>query len=189
MAAPQSKTIRDLSGKWILHKTLSDDPDAVLALQGIGWLTRKAVGLATVTQHLRCYTAPAEDGSSGEVTHRVLDWQFRPHSDWLFGDLQGKSRFNTLAAIREENKGKGKIEEDAKFLTEGWLPETEEGEVVESFVDNEKAGWTGWQVWGFADVEVNGKKERWLCRRFAVRKGDKVVKVRLCYEWNGDLDA
>lgn len=125
----------------------------------------------------------------GTTEKRTLDWQYRDHSDWLFGDLKGKSRYTTIANILEESKGKGDTEEDAKFICEGWLPETQEGDVVESYVDNEGKGWTGWQIWGFAEVEVDGKKERWFVRRFAVRKGKEVVRVRLVYEWAGELDS
>lgn len=90
-----------------------------------------------------------------------------------------------MKAIIEESKGKGHVEEDAKYLAEGWLKETEEGEVVESFVDNEGAKWTGWQIWGFA--EING--ERKLTRRFAIRGKDKneVVRIRLTYDWAGEI--
>jgi hypothetical protein len=43
------------------------------------------------------------------------------------------------------------------------------------------------QIWGFATV--NG--ERWLVRKFAIRRKDKdeVVRIRLCYEWAGELDS
>lgn len=36
---------------------------------------------------------------------------------------------------------------------------------------------------------MNG--ERWLVRKFAIRRKDRdeVVKVRLCYEWAGELDG
>jgi hypothetical protein len=89
-----------------------------------------------------------------------------------------------LKAVLEESKGQGVVEEDAKYLAEGWLKETEEGEIVESFVDNEGAKWTGWQIWGFA--EING--ERKLTRRFAIRRKDEdqVVRVRLIYDWAGE---
>jgi hypothetical protein len=181
-------------------KALSSPTEPVFVLQGVGWLTRKALGLATVTQSLHSFVGPPDDDpSAAPVTHinidqtatgglkgtsekRNLDWKERPHSDYLFGDLIAKSRWNTLAKIGEENKGKEVIEGDAKYLLEGWLPETTDGEVVESFVNNEKAGWTGWQVWGFADV--NG--DRWLVRRFVIRKGDKVERVRLVYAWAGE---
>ena len=70
MASPPEVNSRNLSGKFIMvcynlliytnpplkqynqNKSISDDLDAVLALQGIGWLTRKAIGLATVV--VRC---------------------------------------------------------------------------------------------------------------------------------------
>lgn len=163
----------------------------------MGWLTRKALGAATVTQHLKHHTA--EDGTSAQIDidqlisgglkgsseKRTLDWQWRGHSDWLFGTLKGRSRYTTLAAVLEEAKGKGVVEEDAKYLTEGWLKETEEGEVMETFVDNEGNKWTGWQIWGFA--EIGG--ERKFVRHVVVRKSDKneVQRVRLVYDYVGEL--
>ncbi|KAF2679327.1 hypothetical protein K458DRAFT_445878 [Lentithecium fluviatile CBS 122367] len=208
MAAPANKSIKDLNGKWVINKALSDSTDPILALQGVGWLTRKAVGLATVTQHCKQYQAPPDDaptappvphidieqsatgGVKGTTEKRCLDWEYRSHSDWLFGELRGKSRITTLARILEEAKDaegesvkEGRREEDAKFLAEGWLEESKDGEVVESFADA-KSGWTGWQVWGFSDV----KGERWLTRRFAIRRKDReeVVLARLVYEWVGE---
>jgi hypothetical protein len=181
---------------------LSDSPDPVLALQGVGWLTRKAIGAATVTQHLKQIPTTGADGQpcteitieqfatagmKGTTEARIMDWQYRGHTDWLFGTLQGRSRYTTMKALVEEAKGKGGIEEeDAKFLAEGWLKETEDGEIVESFVDNDGAKWTGWQIWGFA--EING--ERRLTRRFCIRRKNKneVVRIRLTYDWVGALE-
>jgi hypothetical protein len=179
------------------NKSLSDAFDPVLSLQGIGWLTRKAIGAATVTQHLK--QGVAEDGVSVriDVTQLVsggvkgnsedhrMNWEFGEHSDWLFGSVKGRSRYTTLANILEESKGQGVTEEDAKYLAQGWLKETEEGEVVQCFVENESSKWTAVQVWGFA--EINGV--RMLTRRFAVRKTnkDEVVRVRLVYDWAGEL--
>jgi hypothetical protein len=182
------------------NKSLSDSTDPVLSLQGIGWLTRKAIGLATITQHLKQSSTTGENGQpttqididqfatgglKGTSEQRILDWQFRGHTDHLFGTLQGRTRYTTLKAVVEESKGQGHVEEDAKYLTEGWLKETEDGEIVESFVDNDGAKWTGWQIWGFA--EING--QRMLTRRFAIRRKDKnqVVRVRLVYDWSGEL--
>jgi hypothetical protein len=183
------------------NKTLSDSPDPVLALQGVGWLTRKAIGVATVTQHLKQTPTTGEDGKptthieieqlvtggvKGSTESRTLDWQYRGHTDWLFGTLQGRSRYNTLKAIQEEHAGKPNEEEDVKYLSEGWLPETLDGEIVESFVDNDGAKWTGWQVWGFAQIN----NERKLTRRFAIRRKNKadVVRIHLTYDWVGSLE-
>lgn len=128
----------------------------------------------------------ATGGIKGNTETRILDWQFREHSDWLFGTVSGRSRYNTLKAVLEESKGKENIEEDAKFVTEGWLKETEEGEVVESYGDNEGNKWVALQLWGFA--EING--ERRFTRRFAVRRKDKneVVRIRLVYDYAGELE-
>ncbi|KAF1839967.1 uncharacterized protein K460DRAFT_297364 [Cucurbitaria berberidis CBS 394.84] len=200
MAAPSSVDIKNLQGKWVMNKVISDAFDPVLALQGIGWLTRKALGAATVYQHLSQSPTTGEDGQpttqididqavtgglKGSTEKRTLDWHYRGHSDWLFGTLKGRSRYNTLAKILEESKGNGVVEEDAKYLVEGWLKETEDGEVVESYVDNEGNKWTGWQIWGFS--EINGVRR--LTRRFAIRKKDKneVVRVRLVYDYAGEL--
>lgn len=164
-------------------------------------MIRKTIGLAQLTQHIRTTTTStnhtqivfdqfASGGLKGTTEDRTLDWQYRPHSDWLFGDVKGRSRWNSLAKILEEYAGKGDAETDAKFLCEGWLSESAEGEnVVEAWAENEKNGWTAWQVWGFAEIDVEGRKERWHVRRVVVRKGKDVKRLRLCYSWIGELDA
>jgi hypothetical protein len=183
------------------NKSLSDAFEPVLSLQGVGYLTRKALGLATVTQHLRQSPTTGEDGQpttaitidqmitggfKGSVENRTLDWHFRGHTDWLFGTVEGRSRYSTIAKVVEESKGQGITEEDAKFLAEGWLKETEEGEVVEAFADNDGNQWIALQIWGFADIGG----ERKLTRRFAIRRKDKeeVVRVRMVYDYVGVLE-
>ncbi|KAI4149087.1 MAG: hypothetical protein LQ340_004792, partial [Diploschistes diacapsis] len=146
-------------------KTLSDDFDPILALQGMGWLTRKAIGLATVTQSIKHYSSsPSPSSSAGAkgtvhidteqtVTggisaspeYRVLDWQERPHSDRIFGELVGRSRYVDPRALPDAELGA-----DKDWLAGGW---DEEGEKVESLVENRAAGWTAVQIWGFAVVE------------------------------------
>ncbi|RMZ66697.1 lccl domain-containing [Pyrenophora seminiperda CCB06] len=198
MAAPPSIDIKNLDGKWSMNKSLSDPFDPVLALQGIGWLTRKGLGAATITQHLRQTPSTGEDGSpatditieqfvtggiKGNVEKRVLDWAPRDHTDWLFGTVQTRNRYSTLAKAKEENNGQP---DDVGFMIEGWLKETEEGEVVEGYAVNEKQGWTAWQIWGFADIGG----ERKLTRKFVVKKTgkDEFTRVRLTYDYLGPLE-
>jgi hypothetical protein len=135
----------------------------------------------------------ATGGVKGTTELRTLDWTYRTHSDWLFGTLQGKSRITTLKAIVDETKEEGgeaakdgRRLDDAEWLAQGWLEETVNGEVVESFADAVK-GWQTWQIWGFSDV--NG--ERWLTRRFAARRKDReeFVRARLVYEWVGEREG
>lgn len=47
--------------------------------------------------------------------------------------------------MTEEAKQKGGVtEKDAEYMVEGWLEESSKGDVIESFVDNDGKGWTGW---------------------------------------------
>ncbi|PQE05446.1 lccl domain-containing protein [Rutstroemia sp. NJR-2017a BBW] len=187
MSAGPEITLRDLSGEWVMNKTLSDDADPILALQGVGWWTRKAISLATVTLHAKQYTdenglthidieQTATGGIKGTTELRTLDWEKRSHEDHLFGKLVGQSRW--LSTLDEV---------DDAFLKDGWEENDSEnsgpnGERhVQSFVVNEEKGWTANQIWGFAIVD--GK--RYYTRRIAVTKGDTVLKVRFVYNWQG----
>jgi len=197
MAASATATVKDLNGKWLMNKQLSGDTEAVLSLQGIGWLTRKAIGLATVTQVTKQYPDEADasithidfdqmvtGGMKGTTELRTLDWQYRQHVDHIFGSLQGRSRYLKIGQLEEAVKDvKGGDAEDAKFMAEGWDEATKEGEVVESYVESEKSGWVGWQIWGFADWEVAGKKERRYVKRVVVKKGKNVKRIVLVFDW------
>ncbi|CZS93138.1 uncharacterized protein RAG0_03549 [Rhynchosporium agropyri] len=183
MAAPAEITLKDLSGQWVMNKTLSDDTDAVLILQGIGWWTRKAIGLATVTLHTKQYIEDgithididqtATGGVKGTTELRALNWEESSHNDHVFGNIKGRSRWSTFQEI------------DDSFLKEGWLEGDEEkagpeGEKhIESLAVNEEKGWNARQIWGFAMVD--GK--RYYVRRVVVTKGAEVLKVRLVYDF------
>ena len=178
------------------NKSLSDPFDPILALQGISWLTLKAFGAETLTQNLTPAPLTVEDGTpstilkidqvltgglKGSVEERRMDWHYQEHTDWLWGTSKARNRYSTLQKLRDE----GTNAEDVKFLADGWLKETEEGEIVEAFAENEKSKWTALQVWGFAEIE--GK--RMLTRKFVVWRLDKneVVRARLVYDYTGAL--
>jgi len=189
MAAPPEIKLSDLTGDWVMNKTLSDDPDPVLALQGIGWMTRKAISWATVTLHVTQTTDPsglthitiantATGGIKGTTEERQLDWTFREHDDHMFGSLRGRSRWLTPSTGREENLD--------PYLFEGWEENGEEagpgGETkIESLSESNGKGWVADQIWGFAVVD--GK--RYHVRRVVVSKGGEVIRVRFVYDWQG----
>ncbi|KAL7628746.1 hypothetical protein AAE478_000261 [Parahypoxylon ruwenzoriense] len=224
MAAPASKTIGDLNGKWVLNKALSDSVEPALALQGVGWLVRKAIGSATVTLHVKQYKAapspidsssstpasapPAADaplathidiqqtvgaaGLKGTAEHRCLDYEFRDHSDWLFGHVQGRSRFVAAAELRslvgegsEAREKKWVDGGDPDFAARDWVEGDAEnagpaGEShILSFVQSLDAAWTALQVWGFQDV---GGERRYV-RNVVVANGDKYVSFKMVYDW------
>ncbi|KAL1861481.1 hypothetical protein Daus18300_008876 [Diaporthe australafricana] len=180
MAAPAGKTLRNLDGTWVMNKSLSDSADPALALQGVGWLTRKAIGLATVTLHVKEYVdeagvthvdiqQTATGGVKGNTENRTLDNTFREHSDWLFGNVKGRTGW----VESKDGIADGKDE----FLKKGW--EAAQTEFVVGYVESLDRGWTAWQVWGFQDV--NG--ERRYTRNVVVAKGDERVEMRLVYDF------
>ncbi|MCJ1402729.1 hypothetical protein MMC11_005950 [Xylographa trunciseda] len=184
MAAPADKTIKDLSGKWVMSKELSDDFDAILQMQGVGWMMRKIISMATITLTISEYIEEgtnlthidiqqvATGGISGTTEKRTLDWEFRDHTDGIFGAVRGKSRWVLLADVDQGP--------DREWLTKGWLDESG-GEHVQSHVVSRNAGWTAEQIWGFEEIN----ETRYHTRHVVVRKEDDWKQARLVYNFQG----
>ncbi|AEO66117.1 uncharacterized protein THITE_2047971 [Thermothielavioides terrestris NRRL 8126] len=195
MAAPANKTIGDLNGKWVMNKSQSSNVEPGLALQGIGWVTRKAVTMTTLTLHVKQYVAPpsppADPATSPEATHieieqtgtggfkgsterRCLDGTWREHTDWLFGHVRGRTTWLATAADAED-----------EFLAAGWLEGDEEktgpaGEAhVRSYVESLDSDWTATQIWGFKLIEGVRK----YCRNVVIAKGEERVELQLVYDF------
>ena len=166
MAAPAEMTTRDISGKYIMvcltplqsfqlpmtlvqNKTLSDDNDEILRLQGVGWMTRKAISIATLYLDVRHFTEDGIEqividqtitgGIKGTKEHRRFDWVERPHEDHIFGPVLGKSNRLTLDEIEQD------------WLKQDWLEESFlDGKIIytRATSDTEKSGrtWTAQQV-------------------------------------------
>jgi len=194
MAAPANKTIGDLNGKWVMNKNLSTPIDSGLALQGVGWMTRKVIGLATVTLEVKQFTAPPSPpaepsgapathieieqtitgGTRGTTEKRCADNEFREHSDWLFGHVKGQSRWIKTEEISDN------------FLKSGWLEGEEEktgpnGEShFLSHVESLDNGWTATQIWGFK-TDKDGKRR--YARNVVIAKGSERVELQLWYDF------
>ncbi|VUC36563.1 unnamed protein product [Clonostachys rosea] len=183
MAAPATKTSKDLSGQWGLNKQLSDNPEPVLQLQGIGFFIRKAIGLASISIEMIQYSdTPTPPSTSNEpVTFlsvsqtasglkgmselRILDDEIRDHTDWLFGSLKVQSRWVQVDEITER-----------EWLKYDW----EKGDrLIRTHVKNEKYGWEAIQICGFQVVNV----VRRYCSRTYVTKGDQSATCRLVYDY------
>jgi hypothetical protein len=166
------------------NKTVSDPFDPLLQLQGMGWMMRKAISLATVTQYISSYEKDGiteidikqfvTGGIPASPEHRKLDWEKREHDDKIFGKVNGQSRFVSVANVEEGGT------EDKEWLAEGW---DEDGEKVESWVIGE-TGWKALQIWGFA--VINGI--RYHTRKVIVIKGTEKKKARLVYDYVGPLE-
>lgn len=130
MATPADKTIKNLNGSWIIDKSISTPTENVLKLQGLGWVLRKAIGVATITLHIHTYS-DTEDakilhvdidqtvtgGIKGTTEIRVTDGKERDHKDHIFGNNKGQS-FLTRGAKGEDGKVRPKFEVRSKVGNE-----------------------------------------------------------------------
>lgn len=101
MAAPASVGPADLSGTYTLNSKLSDSMDAVLKLQGVGWLVRQAAAYSTVTATMKQYVRDGavcldvDQVSTGGIRsseERVLNWEWKEKDDKIWGKVRGKAR-------------------------------------------------------------------------------------------------
>jgi hypothetical protein len=119
-------------------KELSDDSDAILTAQGIGFLLRKAMRMCSITLNLVHHstasppTLTATAVSSGGLLKgtteiKTLDDKPREQKDFALGTVLVKLK--TLTSVEEA--------EDT-YLKDGWVGQGGLSEVIV----NEKAGWT-----------------------------------------------
>lgn len=181
MAVPSDFTILNLTGKFVQNKSLSDDTDQILALQGVGWFTRKAIQLATINLDIKHYKDDDEvehidivqtvAGIPGTTEQRTLWWKERRHEDYVFGHVVGKSRRCKAEDIDEE------------FLTKGWTEDTYQHGLVQSYVESDtpKSGisWIANQIWGIEDVDDQRRYARHV--HFTGPQG-QIIKARLLYD-------
>lgn len=179
------------------NKSLSDDFDPVLALQGLSWFTRKAISLATIVLTIKEYTenstyhidiTSVASGLSTTQEDRTLDWAERDHADRIFGKVQGRSRLFKTGEYQMEGPGSP---DDATFLRAEKLKDGQtdsrflDNEHVQSWVKNVDGGdWIAEQVWGFEEV----KGERRYTRRVIVWKNGQEQRARLVYDYKGQAE-
>ena len=181
MAVPSHITVENLSGTYILNRTLSDSSQSVLKMQNVGFLIRQAVAYSTVTVTLKQYSTEdskrhldQEQLSTGGIKNfedRIMDWEPTEKYNWIWGKVNGKSRYTRLSEI-----------EDA-FLKEGWEKGCVEGEIVEGYAESVTDGWAARQVWGFAEVEGQRKHVR---RILSTKPGHESLRIRSVYDWKED---
>ncbi|KDQ63415.1 hypothetical protein JAAARDRAFT_29446 [Jaapia argillacea MUCL 33604] len=189
MAAPETMTTLDMSGKFTLNRSLSDSTDEILKLQGVGWMKRKAIGLATINLAVKHYTDDSGiehiditqtlGSLPGNQEDRILDWTARNKVDGTFGAVIGKTK---RAKVEE-------VEDDSGFLKEGWTEDViEKGLIlVYGAGDTEKGApaWIAEQTWGF---EVVGKVRRYVRHLKFKGPGGEDIKARMVYDYTGSLE-
>lgn len=148
---------------------------------------RKGVGLASITLDINQYEGPPKppntstetfthidieqsaSGLSSTTENRCADNTYREHSDWLFGNVKGKTDWTSVASIDDE------------YLKKGWIVASDDAkELIHSHVESLDAGWTADQVWGFQTVDG----ERRYCRNILIQKDGERVEFRLIYDYS-----
>ncbi|KAL6303757.1 hypothetical protein BKA93DRAFT_817902 [Sparassis latifolia] len=198
MAAPAEMTTLDMSGHFTMNTSLSDDFDTILRLQGVGWFTRKAIGLSTLHLHYSHYTEPAPDapaleyldvaqslsgGIGGTCEPRVLDWALHPYEDDVFGPVVFRSRRLHLRAPPDGF-------DLGAFLLDGWADDVHVHGAVYTIAESAPArggrAWRAVQVWGFKDV--NGERRHARHIDFTGPQGERVL-TKLVYDYHGPVRA
>ncbi|EMC95170.1 hypothetical protein BAUCODRAFT_157666 [Baudoinia panamericana UAMH 10762] len=177
MAVPSTVTMKDMSGTYVLNKTISDSATEMLKMQGIGFIIRQAVAFSTVTNTTSQYTD--KDGklhldqkqvSTGGITNeeeRTIDGEWHESANKIWGKVKGRSRMVKVSEL------------DDDFLKEGWAQDCLEGEVLESVNESLSDTWKATVIFGFADV--NGERKH--VRRITCVKGNHREKMRQVWDW------
>ncbi|KAJ5747126.1 uncharacterized protein N7511_008822 [Penicillium nucicola] len=189
MSAPDSNTLPDITGTWILNRKHSTDPEEVFALQGVPWIIRKALKHARLSLQLWQTTTDAVSGgetdstsSSESVTRLRLKQVVSPGSfdsegaypvDGtpqelslpIFGDLTMRLQFINTSDIIEDT------------LREKLIKSSINAEVIQEIAKNTTKGWDAEVIWGFEEIEGN----KYLTRNISTTKGNDKVIARMVY--------
>ncbi|KAL2860862.1 uncharacterized protein BJX67DRAFT_367845 [Aspergillus lucknowensis] len=126
MATPDDITFANYNGSWTMDRTISDQTDPVLAMQGLSWFMRTTLAWVSVTLKTKQYQSPdttditvqhidvdniVTGGVQGSSELRITDWKKREHNDNIFGRVEGQSRF-----LRGSAKD-GKVTPDVEIST------------------------------------------------------------------------
>ncbi|EGO05177.1 hypothetical protein SERLA73DRAFT_174144 [Serpula lacrymans var. lacrymans S7.3] len=188
MAAPPNVTTTDLSGRYLMNKSLSDSTDEILRLQGVSWFKRRAIATFSLTLTVSHYKdddgvehididQTLSGGIPGTREERTLNWESHPNYDDVFGAVFGKSRRVQLEDVDDE------------FLKNGWTADTAEHGGIQSYVesDTSKSGktWTAEQIWGFEDKDGVRRYARHVKFTSSDRKEGPIL-AHLYYDYLGN---
>jgi len=109
----------------------------MLALQGVGWLTRKILSNATITVSIKHYKdeggvehVDIQQAVTGGITAspecKVLNWAWVKVDLNLFGPIIGRSRRVPIADVTD------------KYLNSGWSPDVSRDGAIETYAETDK---------------------------------------------------
>ena len=128
------------------NKKQTDSTEAILVLQGVSWIVRKAIAISTITLYIKHYKddkgveridvdQKLTGGISGTSEQRILDWSWRGNKDHIFGAVQSRSKRVNVDEIEED------------FLKKNWIEATiERGLIYTEAKNDTEPKWTAVQV-------------------------------------------
>lgn len=113
--------------------------------QNVRWMTRTAIGLATITLDIKHFKdkegvehidiqQTMTGGIKGTEEKRTLDSVERGHKDHIFGNVVGKTKRCKVEEVEDE------------YLKTGWETAMVEEGVIDSYVVNKEVDWVAHQV-------------------------------------------
>lgn len=116
MAVPATATTQNMSGTYVLNKTLSDSSEALLKMQGIGFIVRQAVKYSTVNVTLKQYTdengkvhLDQDQASTGGVKNseeRTCDGQWAEAENRIWGKVKGCTKYVRVEEVINAHHGR-----------------------------------------------------------------------------------
>jgi hypothetical protein len=184
MACPETVTTKHLTGKLRLNKSLSDDIDETLKLQGVGYIKRTAIANFTLT--LEPEQSTDDDGVEHVKVKQTLSGGFKAPADHLVLNDKEISKEDDLFGHLIARSWRAKVDElDIDFLKEGWSDDTVEYGLIAGVVksDTAKSGrdWVIHVVWGF--VVLNGVRRFARRFRFTTKEKSEPIYVKLYYDY------
>jgi len=122
---------------------------------------------------------PGAAGIKGTTEKRILDGEKADHQDHIFGKVEATNKWAKVADITADDK------DDEEHLKSKWLQETLDGEAIDNVGTSIGNGWVARQIWGFQDIDGVRK----YARNIVVRKGEKIERVTLIYDYKGPVKA
>lgn len=157
------------------NKKISDSLDDALSLQGIGFVIRSGLKVASPKYDIKqthdgdvtiLETHQSGTGVKDETETKRYDGTTTTQNSWFFGgDIDLSAYWVEVASIQEE------------YLREGWVDD--EPKLIGSRMENKAKGWVSKQVNGFRSI--NGER-RYVSRTLVV-KGSKTATCQLVYDF------
>ncbi|KAL8704426.1 MAG: hypothetical protein Q9201_002417 [Fulgogasparrea decipioides] len=180
--------ILDVTGHWSLNRTLSDSLEDTFMLQGIPWIVRKVINVATLELSFQQDLPETEDAPIRfTVKQTVRPGGFDSANEYI---LDGKTRYDTVPIFGEVSATNSYVTEDDVTVADSLQREVErtQGQQrigIMEITAGVHTGWTSRTLWGFERIE--GIKH--LCKYATTTKDGQKATARMVFDYLGTPEA